>query len=78
MKGRERRTDKRSVAKSGDDDMSKFGGYEDKEFVAEFYDLSYGDRKDIDFFVNYSLQSRGRTLELGHRSCSPPNGYGRM
>ena len=46
---------------------NKFGGYEDQEFVAEFYDLVYEKfgRKDINFFTNYSQKSGGRTLELG-------------
>lgn len=46
---------------------SRFGGYEDQEFLAEFYDLTYADRrrKDIGFFADYSKKSKGRTLELG-------------
>jgi SAM-dependent methyltransferase len=47
--------------------MSKYGSYEDKEFVAAFYDITYKDRRpqDVRFFVEYSLKSGGRTLELG-------------
>ena len=46
---------------------SKFGGYEDLEFVAEFYDPAYEHRRqeDIEFFIAYSQRARGRTLELG-------------
>lgn len=43
----------------------RFGGYEDREFVAEFYDLAYAHRRDIDFFKDYSERASGRTLELG-------------
>ena len=42
-----------------------FGGYDQHRFVAEFYDLLYEDRQDIDFFLDYSRQVKGRTLELG-------------
>ena len=47
--------------------VSRFGGYEDQEFLAEFYDIVYKDRrpKDIDFFIAYSKKAEGRTLELG-------------
>jgi len=46
---------------------SRFGGYEDQEFVAEFYDPAYEHRRqvDIEFFIAYSQRARGRTLELG-------------
>jgi SAM-dependent methyltransferase len=45
---------------------SRFGGYEDQEFIAEFYDAVYvNKRKDIDFFLDYSRIANGRTLELG-------------
>jgi len=45
----------------------RHGGYDDREFVAEFYDAAYqtARQKDIDFFVNYSRNTGGRTLELG-------------
>ena len=46
---------------------SRFGGYEDQEFVAEFYDWVYEQRgpNDIDFFIDYSRRASGRTLEMG-------------
>ena len=45
----------------------RFGGYEDQEFVAEFYDPVYELRvpTDTDFFIDYSQKAKGRTLELG-------------
>ncbi len=45
--------------------MSRFGGYEYDESLAEFYDVSYSTRKDIDFFVGYSRKVKGKTLEFG-------------
>jgi len=45
--------------------MSRFGGYDYNEPLAELYDVSYSTRKDTDFFVGYSRNVRGRTLELG-------------
>ena len=47
--------------------MSKYGGYEDHEFVADFYDAMYTNpaRRDIDFFVDYARIAGGKTLELG-------------
>ena len=46
---------------------SRYGGYEDQDFVAEFYDISYEYRglKDAEFFAEYSKKAGGRTLELG-------------
>lgn len=44
---------------------SRFGGYEEQEFIAELYDLTYANRQDVDFFVDYSGRASGRTLELG-------------
>ena len=46
---------------------SRYGGYEEREFVAGYYDAAYDERRrqDIDFFVEYSRQAGGRTLELG-------------
>lgn len=46
---------------------SKYGGYEKQEFIAKFYDLIYANynRKDIEFYINYSKKARGKTLELG-------------
>jgi SAM-dependent methyltransferase len=45
---------------------SRSGGYQ-KEFVAELYDPVYDNlnRRDIQFFVGYSKEAKGRTLELG-------------
>jgi SAM-dependent methyltransferase len=45
----------------------QYGDYEYQEFVADFYDTAYDHirLKDIDFFVDYSRKSGGRTLELG-------------
>ena len=49
--------------------MKRSSGYEDKEFVADFYDTIYtqytGFAHDVDFFVAYSKKAKGRTLELG-------------
>ncbi len=47
--------------------MSKYGGYEDQEFVADFYDAEYANlpHQNIEFFIDYSRKSGGRTLELG-------------
>lgn len=44
-----------------------YGGYEDNEYVAEYYDTMYDNMRpqDIAFFVAYSRQAGGRTLELG-------------
>ena len=45
----------------------KYGGYEEVEFVAEHYDIAYDHlrTRDIDFFIDYSGNTGGRTLELG-------------
>ncbi|MDY6964537.1 MAG: class I SAM-dependent methyltransferase [Halobacteriota archaeon] len=45
----------------------RFGGYEDQEFVSEFYDLTFTDRdlNDTYFYIDYSRRSKGKTLELG-------------
>ena len=49
--------------------MKRSSGYEDKEFVADFYDTLYaqytGFSHDVDFFVSYAQKANGRTLELG-------------
>ena len=47
--------------------MSQFGGYEDHEFVADFYDIMYDKARlqDIAFYIDYAIESRGRTLEVG-------------
>ena len=46
---------------------SRYGGYEEREFIAAYYDTAYDERRqqDIDFFVEYSRQAGGSTLELG-------------
>jgi len=46
---------------------SQHGGYDDREYVAEYYDAAYNRRndKDVGFYVNYAKESGGRTLELG-------------
>ena len=44
---------------------SRFGGYEEQGFIAEFYDLVYAHLKDIGFFIDYSKRAKARTLELG-------------
>ncbi len=43
------------------------GGNYDQSFVAEHYDYFYDrlNRRDVDFYVNYSRVAKGRTLELG-------------
>ena len=45
----------------------QYGGYEDHEFVADFYDVMYDLVRphDINFFVDYAKESGGRTLEIG-------------
>jgi len=47
--------------------MTKSSGYEDLEFVSDFYDSMYNHlaRRDIEFFVDYSKKADGKTLELG-------------
>ncbi|MEE8413150.1 MAG: class I SAM-dependent methyltransferase [Dehalococcoidales bacterium] len=48
---------------------SRFGGYEEQEFIAEFYDSEYehlrSKSKDVDFYLDCSKGTDGRTLELG-------------
>jgi SAM-dependent methyltransferase len=48
-------------------EMTKnYGGYEDQEFIAEYYDAVY-ERirpRDIDFYTDYAREAGGRTLEL--------------
>ena len=46
---------------------SRFGGYDDIEPLAEYYDYTYQDRRqhDVNFFIDYSRKAGGRTLELG-------------
>jgi SAM-dependent methyltransferase len=53
----------------------RHGGYDEHEFISEFYDLEYseagvfasrpGGMKDVDLFVEYSKLANGETLELG-------------
>jgi SAM-dependent methyltransferase len=45
----------------------QFGGYELHEFIAEYYDATYNRAraKDVNFFIEYSKKTGGRTLELG-------------
>ena len=45
----------------------RFGGYEDQEFVAEFYDPVYDKlrQKDVKFFIDYAKRVKEGTLELG-------------
>ncbi len=45
--------------------MSRFVSYKWDESLVEIYDAFYTTRKDIDFFVDYSRKTKGRTLELG-------------
>ena len=47
--------------------VSRYGGYEEYDFIAGFYDPVYENRvtRDIDFFIEYSKKASGRTLELG-------------
>jgi SAM-dependent methyltransferase len=47
--------------------MSRRSGYEDLEFVSDFYDSMYNHlaRRDIEFFVDYSKKAGGKILELG-------------
>jgi SAM-dependent methyltransferase len=44
-----------------------YGGYEDNPFVAEYYDITYQERRpqDVAFFVAYAREAGGPTLELG-------------
>jgi len=47
--------------------MSRFSGYEDQPFFAEFYDFvpDYAGRSDREFYISYSRSAQGKTLELG-------------
>lgn len=47
--------------------MSKFGGYEDKPFIAELYDYVpfYTNRPDLDFYLDFAGLADGSVLELG-------------
>jgi SAM-dependent methyltransferase len=45
----------------------RYGGYEQQEFIAELYDAANERRnkRDVDFFIDYARQTKGKTLELG-------------
>jgi len=47
--------------------LSQYGSYEDGPFVAEYYDFvpDYAGRRDLEFYLDYSLQAKGTILELG-------------
>ena len=47
--------------------MGDCGGYDDLDFVAEFYDHvgRYRDRQDVSFYVDTARQSGGPVLEIG-------------
>jgi SAM-dependent methyltransferase len=47
--------------------VRKNSGYENLEFVSDFYDTMYNQlaRRDIEFFVDYAKKASGRVLELG-------------
>src|SRR3990172_8523649 len=54
-------------------------GYDDYDFVAQFYDrvVPYRERRDIDFWVETARQSGGPVLEIGcgtGRVHTPPPG----
>ena len=41
---------------------SRFGGYEEQEFIADLYDVTYAHLKDIGFYIDYSRNTEGRIL----------------
>jgi SAM-dependent methyltransferase len=45
----------------------RYGGYDEEEFTAEYYDSAYDHIRtgDIVFYIDYSKNAGGRTLELG-------------
>lgn len=47
--------------------MSQYGGYEDRAFVAGFYDYhpAHAGRTDVPFYVECAAAAQGPTLELG-------------
>jgi len=47
--------------------MSTCGNYDDDPFLAEYYDLipDYAERRDRDFYIDWSGAAGGKTLELG-------------
>ncbi|MFC1948938.1 class I SAM-dependent DNA methyltransferase [Chloroflexota bacterium] len=48
---------------------NRYGGYEEREFIAEYYDCVYETHvrkyKDVNLFIDYSRKANGKTLELG-------------
>lgn len=46
--------------------MSRFGGYEDQPFVAEFYDFEpiYAARPDVEFYVDFARSAGGKRERL--------------
>lgn len=44
----------------------RYGGYEDQEFIAEYYDAVYEHirPRDVEFYIDYARKASGRTLEL--------------
>ncbi len=47
--------------------MSRYGGYEDVPFEAEYYDVNplYAGRPDVDFYLDAARSADGKILELG-------------
>ena len=47
--------------------LSQYSSYEDGPFVAEYYDFipDYAGRRDLEFYLDYSLRAKGTILELG-------------
>ena len=47
--------------------MSNYGGYDDREFFADFYDAMYNLARphDIGFFIDYAKEAGGHSLEVG-------------
>ena len=45
---------------------NRYGGYDQYDFIAEYYDTAYNRRNniDVDFYINYAKDCGGRTLEL--------------
>ena len=47
--------------------LSQYGSYEDGPFLAEYFDFipGYAGRRDLEFYLDYSLRAKGTILELG-------------
>lgn len=47
--------------------MSRYGGYSEHAFIADYYDYLpvVAGRADLDFYLGYARQARGTVLELG-------------